>query len=227
MTREPHSGPLKGTPVSLRRSLSLPLMVLYGLGTTIGAGIYVLIGSVAGNAGLYTPISFLLASLMAGFTAFSFAELTARYPKSAGEALFAYHAFGKRWLAVTVGLLMTGAVIVSSGAIVRGFTGYLQTVVTAPEWLIIVVLILILGLIAAWGIIQSVVVAALLTLIEIGGGCCSWLLSAPIPWATSQPASRSSCRLSTSQHGAEFYPGRSLPSSPFSVSRAWSMSPRR
>lgn len=166
------SGAPAGAPAgktSLRRALSLPLMVLYGLGTTIGAGIYVLIGSVAGDAGMFMPISFLLASLMAGFTAFSFAELTARYPRSAGEALFAYHGFGKRWLAVTVGLLMTGAVIVSGGAIVRGFTGYLQTVVSAPEWLIIVTLILALGLIAAWGIMQSVVVAALLTLVEIAG----------------------------------------------------------
>ena len=144
-------------------------MVLYGLGITIGAGIYVLLGSVAGHAGLYTPISSLLASLMAGFTAFSFAELAGRYPRSAGEALFAFHGFGRRWLAVTVGLLMTGAVIISGGAIVRGFTGYLQTVVTAPEWLIIIALILVLGLIAAWGIMQSVIVAALLTVIELAG----------------------------------------------------------
>ena len=144
-------------------------MVLYGLGITIGAGIYVLLGSVAGSAGLYTPIAFLLASLMAGFTAFSFAELSGRYPKSAGEAVFAYHGFGRRWFAVTIGLLMTGAVIISGGAIVRGFTGYLQTVVTAPDWLIIIALILVLGLIAAWGIMQSVIVAASLTVIELAG----------------------------------------------------------
>jgi len=160
--------PHVGTP-TLRRALSLPLMVLYGLGTTIGAGIYVLIGGVGGAAGMYMPISFLLASLMAGFTAFSFAELTARYPKSAGEALFAHEGFGKRWLALAVGLSMTAAVIVSGGAIVRGFTGYLQSVVAAPEWLVIISLILVLGLVAAWGIMQSVLVAAILTVVEIGG----------------------------------------------------------
>ncbi|MGD9536135.1 MAG: APC family permease [Alphaproteobacteria bacterium] len=161
--------PQPGVAPTLRRALSLPMMVLYGLGTTIGAGIYVLIGSVADAAGMHTPVSFLLASLMAGFTAFSFAELTARYPKSAGEALFAYQGFGRRWLALSVGLAMTGAVIVSGGAIVRGFTGYLLSLVAAPEWLVITALILALGLVAAWGILQSVLVAALLTLVEIGG----------------------------------------------------------
>jgi amino acid transporter len=150
----PPPKPRAGRPgATLRRGLSLPLMVLYGLGTTIGAGIYVLIGSVVGSAGLHTPIAFLLALLMASFTAFSFAELSARYPKSAGEAVFAYHGFGRSWLAVAVGLLMTSAVIVSGGAIVRGFTGYLQSFVSAPDWLIIVALILVLGMIAAWGIV--------------------------------------------------------------------------
>ena len=35
---------------SLKRALNLPLLVLYGLGVTIGAGIYVLIGAVARHA---------------------------------------------------------------------------------------------------------------------------------------------------------------------------------
>ena len=35
---------------TLKRSLSLPLLTLYGVGTTVGAGIYVLIGKVVGEA---------------------------------------------------------------------------------------------------------------------------------------------------------------------------------
>ena len=46
----------------LRRSLSLPLITFYGLGTILGAGIYVLVGKVAGAAGMYTPLSFVLAA---------------------------------------------------------------------------------------------------------------------------------------------------------------------
>ena len=40
-----------GTPPALVRSLNLLLAVLFGLGVTIGAGIYVLIGAAAVRAG--------------------------------------------------------------------------------------------------------------------------------------------------------------------------------
>lgn len=71
-----------------RSALSLPLLTPYGLGTTIGAGVYVLIGKVAGQAGLLAPLSFLIAARLAGFTAFSFAELSSRLPRSTGEAVY-------------------------------------------------------------------------------------------------------------------------------------------
>ena len=64
----------------LRRTLSLTQVTLYGLGTTIGAGIYALIGAVAGAAGTHAPVAFVLASLFVAFTALSFAEMSARYP---------------------------------------------------------------------------------------------------------------------------------------------------
>ena len=50
---------------ALEREISLPALVLYGLGTTIGAGIYALTGEVAGSAGMRAPISFLIAALLA------------------------------------------------------------------------------------------------------------------------------------------------------------------
>lgn len=41
----------------LLRSLSLPLITFYGLGTILGAGIYVLIGEVVGAAGMGAPLA--------------------------------------------------------------------------------------------------------------------------------------------------------------------------
>ena len=42
----------------LKRTLSFPAMVFYGLGTIVGAGIYVRIGKIAGQAGPWTPAAF-------------------------------------------------------------------------------------------------------------------------------------------------------------------------
>ena len=52
---------------TLKRSLTLPLVTLYGLGVTIGAGIYVLVGVTAGRAGMSVPLAFIAASFRAGF----------------------------------------------------------------------------------------------------------------------------------------------------------------
>ncbi|MCG6952705.1 MAG: APC family permease [Betaproteobacteria bacterium] len=153
----------------LRRALSLPLITLYGLGSIIGAGIYVLAGKVAGVAGMHAPLAFLLAGLVALFTALSFAELAARYPKSAGEALYVHEGFGWRGLSLTVGLALATAGAVSSATLANGFVGYLHLFVPAPRWLIIGALVLALGLLAAWGVFESVLVATVTTLIEAAG----------------------------------------------------------
>ncbi len=70
----------------MRRGLGL--LMLYGVGITIGAGIYALIGAVAGHAGRYAPWSFLLAGLAMALTVGSCAELSTRFPVSAGEAAY-------------------------------------------------------------------------------------------------------------------------------------------
>ena len=42
-------------PARLKRTLTLPYVVLYGLGVTIGAGIYVLVGEVITRSGPHAP----------------------------------------------------------------------------------------------------------------------------------------------------------------------------
>lgn len=153
----------------LKRALSLPLITFYGLGTIIGAGIYVLIGAVADKAGMFAPIAFLLAALIAGFTAFSYAELSSRLPRSAGEAIYLQHAFGIRWLSTLTGWSVVAIGFVSSATIANGFVGYLDVFFQIPDWLAITVLILTLGLIAAIGINESVWMATIITIIEIAG----------------------------------------------------------
>lgn len=154
---------------TLKRSLSLPLLTLYGLGTTLGAGIYVLIGKVAGVAGMHAALAFLVAGALAAFSAFSFAELGSRFPRSAGEAVYVHEGLGSRYLAAGTGLLVVLAGIVSSATIANGFVGYLENFFDTPDALTITLFILALGVIAAFGILESVTFATVLTLIEMAG----------------------------------------------------------
>jgi len=156
-------------PAQLRRRLGLPLLVLYGTGITIGAGIYVLIGAVAGHAGVYAPWSFLLAAAVMAFTVASYVELSTRYPVSAGEAAYVKAAFQSRLFSTMTGLLTVVIAVVSSAAVALGSAGYIQQFVDVPRSLIVVTLVVGLGAVAAWGILESVIIASVLTLIEAGG----------------------------------------------------------
>ena len=156
-------------PVSLKRCISYPLLTFYGLGTIIGAGIYVLLGKVAGYANYATPFAFLVAAIVAGFTAFTYAELSSRFPKSAGESLYINKAFHSRWLSIVTGYVIVAIGVISAATIANGFVGYLHVFVDIPAWLVISILVILLGSIAAWGIKESVRLAAAITILELGG----------------------------------------------------------
>ncbi len=155
--------------VELKRTLSLVQITFYGLGTILGAGIYVLVGKVAGDAGMYAPVSFVVAAIVAALTGLSYAELCARYPKSAGVAFYTHQGFGRRWLSVTAGFLIILTGLVSAATLANGFVGYLHVFIALPDWLAITLLVLALGVLAAWGIDESAMAITLITLIEVGG----------------------------------------------------------
>ena len=149
--------------------MSLPLLTFYGLGTILGAGIYVLVGEIAGVAGMLAPVAFLVASLIAGFTAFYYAELASRIPRSAGEAAYLQEAFASRWLAGLVGWGVATAGIISAATIANGFVGYFQTFVAVPDTAAILGSLLVMGGLAAWGVGESVIAASLVTAVELVG----------------------------------------------------------
>ena len=152
----------------LRRSLPLSLVVLYGLGVMIGAGIYVLLGATTGKAGIHAPVSFLLASIVMAFSAASYAELSAHFPESAGEAAYVRAGFGSTLLATATGFLVILSGIISSSAISVGSTGYIHEFVDIPVSWLVVGIVLSLGGVAAWGIMQSVLFASLFSILEVG-----------------------------------------------------------
>lgn len=169
MTESSHLGASPGPSPGLARSLTLTHAVLYGLGITIGAGIYVLIGVAAGRAGMHAPLAFLLAAAVMGFSAASFAELGTRLPVAASEAAYVEAGFGRRRLALAVGLLSVATSTVSAATISLGAAGYLGVFLPLPPGWITAGAILAMGLVASRSAAQSVAFAGAMTLVEIGG----------------------------------------------------------
>ena len=175
---------------SLKRSLGLRMLTLYGLGTIVGGGFYALVGQVAAEAGMHTPLAFLVSALIALLSAFSFAELSARFPYSAGEAHYILEAFQRPWLSTLVGWLVIATGVVSAATLANAFAGFLQRLIVVPETLIICVMVVGLGLVAAWGVGESVLVAVIITVIEVGGliwivfaaGDALWALADQSQW---------------------------------------------
>lgn len=175
MTLGPHTIPPPGAPSAiptaptLVRVISLPLLVLYGLGVTIGAGIYVLIGVSVAEAGIYAPASFVVAAVVMLFSAGSFAELSSRHPQSAGEAVYVEAAFGRAWLTLATGGFLILGGIVAAAAITLGSASYMLVLVDLPHSVVVIAIVGVMGGLAAWGVLESVTFAAILTMIEILG----------------------------------------------------------
>ena len=153
-------------PPALRRVLGTPLLALYGIGVIVGAGIYVLVGAVIGEAGSLAPWSFVLAGILAGLTGLSYAELAVRFPEAAGAAAYVKEAFGSDRLSRVAGFAV---VVVSTASIARGSIGYVQVFASVPGLLIAGGIVALFTLVACLGVRESVGVGAAMTLIELGG----------------------------------------------------------
>lgn len=81
------------TSVSLSRDLTLFDITMIGVGGMIGAGIFVLTGIAAGEAGPALVLAFLLNGLVTSLTALSYAELSSAYPSAGGGYVWVKQAF--------------------------------------------------------------------------------------------------------------------------------------
>ncbi|EHH68511.1 amino acid permease [Gluconobacter morbifer G707] len=108
----------------LKRSLTATQLVVLGVGSTIGAGIYVMTGTAAAEyAGPSILISFVIAALACLFTAFSYGELSSTLPVSGSAYSYAYISMGER-VAWIVGWLLLLEYGISCAAVAAGLSGY-------------------------------------------------------------------------------------------------------
>lgn len=154
---------------NLQRALTFWPLVFYGLSEIVGAGIYVAIGQVVTRAGEAAPVAFLVAGIAAALTGLCYAELSSRFPDAAGAAAYIKHVFGSDRLAQAVGGIMALAVAITAAAIANGAVQYLALLIHAPASVLTTVIILGFSGVAIIGVRESVGLAALLGVIELGG----------------------------------------------------------
>lgn len=152
---------------TLERTITLPWLVFYGVGVTVGAGIFALIGEILLVSGDHAPLAFLVAGAIAGFTGVSYMLLVSEFPRAGGEAIFVQNGLGTR-LGRLAGLGVVATGIVSSAVVALAFGGYVGSLVAIPETIAAIALVILLATVAFWGVKESIVFAATVTLLEVG-----------------------------------------------------------
>jgi len=106
---------------TLHRTLTAADLMLYGVGCSVGAGIYCLVGIGAQLAGPAISLSFFICGTACIFTSLAYAEFAARIPITGSAYVYAYVAFGEYWgwlvgWFLTLGYGFTASVVARSWA---------------------------------------------------------------------------------------------------------------
>jgi basic amino acid/polyamine antiporter, APA family len=168
----------------LKRSIGLFQLSMFGVGATIGTGIFFVLSEAVPIAGPAVIWSFVLAGTVAGFTAICYAELASAVPVSGSSYSYAYATLGEL-PAVGVAACLLLEYGVSAAAVAVGWSQYVNEFLnnvfsyTLPESLSnapqqggvfnlpAVVLVLLCTLLLIRGASESAKVNAIMVLIKI------------------------------------------------------------
>lgn len=106
----------------LAKDLSVLHLIAVGVGSTIGAGVYILVGTVAReHSGPALTLSFLIAGIAAALSAFCYAELASRCPSAGSAYHYSYICIGEgiAWL---IGWSLILEYTIGGAAVARGIS---------------------------------------------------------------------------------------------------------
>jgi amino acid transporter len=109
----------------LKRSIGLFQLTLFGVGATIGTGIFVILTDAVPEAGPAVILAFVMAGVVAGLTAICYAELAGAVPVSGSSYSYAYATMGEA-VAVVVAACLLLEYGVSAAGVAVGWSQYLN-----------------------------------------------------------------------------------------------------
>jgi len=110
----------------LKKNLGAIDLIVFGVGVIIGAGIFVLTGTVAAsNSGPAIAISFVIAGVACALAALCYAEFASTVPVAGSAYTFSYATFGEL-IAWIIGWDLALEFTIGAAALSTGFSGYLQ-----------------------------------------------------------------------------------------------------
>ena len=133
---EPTGEPAEKADIGLVAALSI------GVGGMIGAGIFSVLGVVAGISGAALPLSFAIGGVVAGFAAYGYVALGKTFPSVGGAVTFLVHGYGEGIASGSLNLFQYFSYIITIALYATGFAAYAVTFIHLPlkVWAVGVVL---------------------------------------------------------------------------------------
>ena len=155
----------------LCRTIGKWQVLFYGLGSMLGAGVYVLIGKAAGILGNAVWLAFVAAMIAALTTGLSYASVGSRYPKAGGAAYVTQRAYRMGWLSYAVGIsvMMSGLTSMATGSLAIAANIVKSAGLAMPDKVIAIALVMILGSVIYRGIRESMWANMFCTFVEVAG----------------------------------------------------------
>lgn len=152
--------------MNLKRDLGWKEGTSLGIGAMVGAGIFILSGVAAGEAGPAVMISFVIAAILELLLGLCYAELASRFPRAGGAYEYVRETMGD-FAGTLIGWSYWGAWLAASSFVSLGFGNYFHSLTGLPSVPSAIVLLIVLGILNMLGIKFSGIVQIGIVVIEI------------------------------------------------------------